>query len=104
MENLKGQGKSESNIQIHPSLTYQIDHGEEGIENLRINWSEKESAKKLTPSQNFLPNEKKNQRRSYICYDEETSFQWQIELKLMNQTTTCHQRFLSKRRKQTTNT
>jgi len=31
MENLKEQGKSESNIQIHPSFTHQIDHDEEGI-------------------------------------------------------------------------
>jgi len=29
MENLKYQGKRESNIQIHPSFTYQIDHGKE---------------------------------------------------------------------------
>jgi hypothetical protein len=35
MENLKDQGKSGSNIQIHPSFTYQIGHGEEGIEHLR---------------------------------------------------------------------
>jgi len=33
--NLKEQGKSESNIQIHPSFTHQIDHGEEGIKHHR---------------------------------------------------------------------
>jgi len=35
MENLKEQGKGESNIQIHPSFTHQIDHGEEGIKHHR---------------------------------------------------------------------
>jgi hypothetical protein len=35
MGNLKEQRKSESNIQIHPSFTHRVDHGEEGIKHHR---------------------------------------------------------------------
>jgi hypothetical protein len=51
MNNLKDKERETVNLnsQIHPSFTYQIDHGEEGIEHLReMTIDRREKNKKVT--------------------------------------------------------